>query len=291
MSRPPRNTRAYFDLRAANYAQHAAVQTEAAQRLLDRLDGLRFEPQRIMEIGCADGHQCLAMHQRFPKARVIGLDASIGMLRQARRHRRWWRRRFELLCADARDLPLAESSIDLVYANLSLSWLDDWPAALQEWRRVLRSDGLLLASVYGPETLATWRQQAGLSTSRLPLADVQSFGAALVQAGFSEPVLDTDWISSVHANPRALLAELRGACLLPAVNSGLNPHSGRQALQSILEKSESECRADWEIVSASAWAPEPGRAIRHQHGEEASVPISSIGIRRRDAQPDDQPSG
>lgn len=277
----PRKLSALFDRRAAGYAQHAAVQAEAGARLLERLDGLSFQPARILEVGCADGRQSLALRQRFPKSRLIAIDCSQGMLARARKQRRWWRRDFELLCGDGTRLPLAEGSIDLLYANLSLGWLGDTLAALQSWRRVLRPGGLLLASVYGPDTLKEWRD--GL-TIGYPLIDVQGFGSALVRAGFAEPVLDTDWLTSLHPNPAALLADLRGAALLPALASGLPPRARRQsvvAFNRTLQAADWEQRAGWEIVSASAWAPDPGQAFRSEHGDVASIPVSAIGIRRR----------
>jgi malonyl-CoA O-methyltransferase len=39
--------------------------------------------------------------------------------------------------------------------------------------------------------------------------------------------------------------------------------------------------ATWEVVYASAWAPDEGQPIRTEHGEEASVSISSLKVRRR----------
>lgn len=278
----PRRLSALFDRRAADYAQHAVVQAEAGSRLLERLDGLNFQPSRILEIGCADGRQCLALLRRFPKAKLVAVDASQGMLKRARKRQRWWRRDFELLCGDGARLPLAEDSIDLLYAHLSLAWLDDVAAALQSWRRVLRPGGLLLASVYGPDTLKDWRDAL---TIGYPLIDVQAFGSALVRAGFAEPVLDTDWLTSVYHSRAALLADLRGAGLLPALTPGLAPRTRRQLLKAFDSRANgpaSECRAGWEIVSASAWAPEPGQAFRSEQGEVASVPVTAIGIRCRD---------
>ncbi len=289
MTSPPLPPSRLFDRRAKAYERHAAVQTEVAERLLGRLDGLKFEPARILEVGCADGRQCQALHRRFPKARVIGIDLSPGMLARARSRRRWWRRDFELLRADGGRLPLAEDSIDLVYANLSLGWLGDAEAALRSWRRVLRPGGLALVSVFGPDTLREQRARLAPQASFSALADVQRFGSMLVRAGFAEPVLYTDWITTVFPDPAALLVELRGCGLLPAASHGLGKRAQalrslglKSGLESGQEMSGESCRATWEIVSASAWAPEAGQPIRGAAGEEVSVPVSTIGIRRRD---------
>ena len=288
MPRPRPFASRLFDRLAPGYERHAGVQTEVAARLLERLDGLRFQPRRILEIGCADGRQCQALQARFAKAHVMGLDCSRGMLQQARSRQRWWcgwRRRFSLLRADGAQLPLADGCVDLIYANLSLAWLGDLQAALGEWRRVLRPGGLLLAAVFGPDTLSDWRSRLPPDRQLPALPDVQQVGAMLVQAGFFEPVLDTDWITTVHADQTALIAELRGGGLLPAASAGLAGQARRQIMAALLDRapvSDPACRAHWEIVSASAWSPDPGQPIRSAAGEVASVPLSAIGIRRRD---------
>ena len=271
-----------FDRVATRYPAHAALSSEVGGRLLERLDGLKFEPQRILDLGSADARQCLALRQRFPRASIIGLDHSRGMLRQARGHQGWWRRRFDLIQASNESLPLAEACVDLAYANLSLAWSTDLGAALNGLRRVMRPGGLVLISMFGPDTLATWRNSS--PPLRLNLPDVQALGAALVRAGFAEPVLDTDWIDTLHPHAGSLLADLQGAGMLPAGTSSLGGNAAfRQQRRQIADKmvSAKPVQACWEIVSASAWAPEPGQAIRSALGEEASIPVSAIGRRQR----------
>lgn len=257
-----------FDRLAKTYTDHAAVPAEAGARLLERLDGLRFAPARILELGCADGRHCLALHQRYPAARIIGLDSSAGMLCRARRRRGIWKRRFELLRGDFHALPLAGEQFDLVFANLSLSWARDALESLKAARRVLRPGGLFLGSVYGPDTLAELGDEFRLSAAFRP--DVQALGSLLVRAGFLEPVLDTDWITTTHSSLETLLAEARGM--------GVVNHEATSAGR---PEGSPLTRATWEIVGASAWAPEPGQPSRSGTGEEVSIPIDRIGRRRR----------
>lgn len=287
MKRAFQLSRRLFDRLAGAYEDHAAIQTEVGGRLLERLDGLRFEPRDLVEIGCADGRQCLALRQRFPQARIIGLDWSAAMLARARSRRGWWKKRFELVLADATRLPLLDASVDLVYANLSLIWLPDLDRALSGLRRVLRPDGLVLLSLFGPDTLGEWRPMAAQAGLELParsaLPDVQRLGAALVRAGFSEPVLDTDWITSSHSGPTALLDDLRACGLLPAHGPGLGGAQRMAAWRELqATRAAGRLQVTWEVVSASAWAPQAGQPVRTARGEEASIPLSSISVRRRD---------
>lgn len=264
-----------FDSLAADYEDHAVVAAEAGRRLLERLDGLRFVPNRILDMGCATGQTCRALHGRFGQARILGLDRSAAMLGQARRRRGFWRPRFDLLQADLEALPLADASIDMVYANLSLNWSSDPQRALIGLRRVLRPGGLVLLSLLGPDTLRKTGFGPDLSLRLLP--DVQQLAAMLIGAGFSEPVLDTDWLTATYSSGASLVNELRG-------NGLLDPHGDRADVRSDSNgnpPAPGPVAVEWEIVSASAWAPEPGQPIRGAFGEEVSIPVSRIGVRRR----------
>lgn len=277
--------------RAANsYDQHAALQREVGDRLIERLDGLRFEPESILDLGCGTGAQAQALHQRYPKSRLVALDLALPMLRQAAGRRGWWKKRFECVAGRADALPLASSRFDLVFSSLMLQWCDDVPAVLANLRRVLKPGGLLLLSTFGLDTLKELRQ-AWAAVDEQPhvgrFTDVQRLGSALTRAGFSEPVLDTDWLTSSYTHPRDLMAELKGIGAANAAGQRQRGLTGRGRMRAMLQAYEASRLADgrypatWEVVYASAWAPEEGQPIRTDHGEEASVLIDSLKIRQR----------
>src|SRR5205809_213966 len=72
-------------------------------------------------------------------ARLLGTRAS------ARRDPR-------LVCGDVCHLPLASGTVDLVWSNLTLQWINDAAAAFGEFHRVLRAGGLLMFTTFGPDT-------------------------------------------------------------------------------------------------------------------------------------------
>jgi len=69
------------------------------------------------------------------------------------KHTRFWRP-VRRVCGEAAKLPFADASFDLIFSNMCLQWVPDLPVALAEFRRVLRPQGLLLFTSFGPDTLA-----------------------------------------------------------------------------------------------------------------------------------------
>ena len=279
-----------FGRAADGYSQHARLQAEVADRLLERLDGLKFEPKTIVDLGCGPGVQAKALSQRFGDARVVAMDWSQPMLKRAGAERGWLRRRFDRVVADANALPLAESSVDLLYSNLMLQWCDDLPAMLNGFRRILKPGGLVLVSTFGPDTLTELREawrKVDEKPHVSPFADVQTIGDSMMRAGFGEPVLDTDWITTTYRQPRALLDELKAIGATYAGSDRRRGLTGPRTLKALLDAYASTRMesglypATWEVVYASAWGPEEGAPIRNIHGEEASVSVASIGRRQR----------
>lgn len=285
-----RQVRRGFDRAAAGFDAAAALPGEVRARLLGSLDYLDDTvPAVVLDLGSGTGHAAAAMKKRWPKSQVLALDLSLSMLRQSRRQAGWWRP-FTRLCADARTLPLADGSVDLVFANLSLAWMEDLPAVFAGLRRVLRPGGLLLCSSFGPETLG--ELQAAFTGEHeppqpIPLLPIAGFGDAMVAAGFRDPVLDRDLFTLTWPDLRALLRELRATGMGNALARRRRGLTGRgrfaaaSAACEALRDEQGRLPSTWEVIYAHAWAPAPGAPIREGGHDVASVPLAQIPIRRR----------
>ena len=290
MTLDPKSVSRTFGRAAVAYDQHAELQREVGERLLERLDGLKFQPGHILDLGCGTGVHTQALHARYPQARILAMDVAVPMLARAARRRGWWRKRFSLAAGDANALPLADASFDLVFSSLMLQWCNDVSGVLANLRRILKPGGLLLLSSFGLDTLGELRA-AWASVDAHPrvsrFTDIQRLGSALTRSGFAEPVLDTDWITTTYRDPRDLMRELKGIGASNAASErsrGLTtPQRLRAALRAYEEFRQPDGRypATWEVLYASAWAPDDGQPIRTDRGEEASIPVASLGIRRR----------
>jgi SAM-dependent methyltransferase len=93
----------------------------------------------VLDVGCGPGtlHSVLARHD----VRILGLDASAGMLREARAHAVEARLPVALMRGDAEALPLRDATCDRVLASHMLYHIPDLPRALGEMRRVLKPGG------------------------------------------------------------------------------------------------------------------------------------------------------
>jgi malonyl-CoA O-methyltransferase len=285
-----------FSRAAGSYDAAAQLQHEVEARLLESLDYLEArEPQTVLDLGCGPGRAAAAMRQRWPRARVLALDLALPMLHAARHTAaklpwRPLRKPIHRICADARALPLADNSVDVLFSNLCLQWVEDLPAVFAGFRRVLKPGGLLLASTFGPDTLHELRSafaQADALEHVSPFATIAQFGDALMQSGFRDPVLDRDATTTRYADLPALMRELRDIGATNALRSRRTTLTGKSRFARAATAYEAERRSDgslpasWEIITAMAWAPPAGAPIREAGGEVARFPAAGIPIRRR----------
>lgn len=173
-----------FSRAAPGYDKVAALQRQVGEQLLARLQGLPSAPKTILDVGAGTGYCTARLAEIFPGADLIALDIAEGMLRtlagrpvlaEARR-----------ICGDAECLPLQGQSMDLVFSNVALQWCADLPAALAEFRRVLRPGGRMLFSSFGAATLCELRDawaQADAYSHVNAFASRESVEAALAGSG------------------------------------------------------------------------------------------------------------
>lgn len=239
--------------------------------MIERLEYMRIAPARILDAGAGTGRDARSLSARFRGAQVVALDFSAGMLRQAASGRRlvarWLGRPWLAMCADVRQIPLAGASVDLVWSNLVLHWIDDPERAIREFARVLRPEGLLMLSAYGPDTFAELAAASAkaLGSSRVRrFADMHDVGDMLVAAGFSNPVMDAERITLTYADARAFLADLQATAQSAtglARERGLGGRRGIEALRGALDEQRRDGRlaVTFEIAYGHAWKATPTR--------------------------------
>lgn len=250
------------------------LRREIAGRMFDRLSLVKTAPRQVLDAGCGAGADLAELQKRYPAAQVLGLDAAPAMLVQAGpgpAPRSLLSRLLpakagvDRVCADFGDLPLGPNSVDLVWSNLALHWHPQPDRVFAEWRRVLRVDGLLMFSSFGPDTFRELRTAfAALDETAhtLPFVDMHDFGDQLVEVGFTTPVMDAERITVTYDAVEKLLADVRafGGNPLATRRRGL---VGRAARQRMVDAFEAQRRPDgklgltFEVVYGHAFRPAP----------------------------------
>ncbi|MDX8403710.1 MAG: malonyl-ACP O-methyltransferase BioC [Mariprofundaceae bacterium] len=277
-----------FSGATGTYDEHAVLQREIADRLIQHVEFTKIDPRRILDIGCGTGYFTRLLCQRFKKAEVTALDLSEGMIKstQASHNRRLpWHGRRHHVVSDGCSLPFADNAFDLVCSNLAMQWVSDPKLMMQEMRRVLAPGGLILFSTFGRRTLSELRQSlAEIAHERaglvLPFPDVTSLGDSLMTLAVELPVTDSDIFRLTYPDTMALIRELKN---IGASSAGIRSRPGglygRRLLRQLEENYSSKHRdedgrihATFEALYAQAWYKESG----YEHSDKI-IPILMDG--------------
>jgi len=261
---------------AQTYDAAAVLAQEVGRRMAERLAYVRLEPKRMADVGCATGDGIHALIQHYPKAQPLAVDFALPMLRAVKGRSGFFDRLRGrapgLVNGDAAQLPLADNSLDLVWSNLMLHWLEDPLPALRELHRTMTVGGLLTFSMLGPDTLKEIRrafEACGIAPSLRAFPDMHDVGDMLVAAGFADPVMDMENITLTYRNPRGLLRDQRHLGVRDSL-LGCLPWRQWRRVFSAWQRLDGLLPASFEIVYGHAWKPAPkaiadGRAIMTFH--------------------------
>jgi malonyl-CoA O-methyltransferase len=288
--------RASFDRAAKSYDAAAVLQKLVREEMLSRLDLVSLKPESILDAGCGTGHASKALMQKYPKAQVVSLDLAMGMLHKTQLINTSFTQRIKqgfglnkqhLLCADIEQLPLADASLDMVWSNLAIQWCNDLDAAFTDIHRVLRTDGLLIFSTLGPDTLKELRAASSMDREHVHVSrfiDMHDIGDALVRAGFSAPVLDVERITLTYNDVMAVMRDLKSIGAHNAADGRSRSLQGRGFLKQLTAnyeryRKDGKLPATFEVVYGHAWAI--GKHLAKAQDSVAYIDINQIGRKTR----------
>lgn len=176
---------------------------------------------------------------------------------------------------DAEVLDLEEGAHDLVVHGLTLHWANDPVGQLVQARRALRPDGLLVAALFGGQTLAELREvlgaaeiavRGGLSPRVAPMGEIRDLGALLQRAGLALPVADSLRLDLSYPSASALMRDLRSM----GETNVLADRDRRPMPRAMLElasglyaerygRPDGRVGASFEVIFLTGWAPAPSQ--------------------------------
>lgn len=173
---------------------------------------------------------------------------------------------------DEEVLALDEGAHDLVIHAMCLHWANDPVGQLIQCRRALKPDGLLLAVLYGGDTLHELRSvlasaeakvTGGLSPRVLPMGDIRDLGALLQRSGLALPVADGLSLRTSYADAFHLMRELRAMgeanALADRLRHPTRPSVLRNAAARYAELHgdvDERIPATFELIFLTGWAPD-----------------------------------
>jgi NADH dehydrogenase [ubiquinone] 1 alpha subcomplex assembly factor 5 len=271
-----RNTKSLQRERAAS-AQDANLydylKDEIGYRLADRVFDIKRKFKLAADIGCSRGYVAKHISPKCIEELILCDMNSVSL--DSFEVQKGIKVRKQIL--DEEHIEFDPNSLDLVISSLSLHWVNDLPKAFKQILRSLKEDGVLLAAVFGGDTLyelrsslqlADLERRGGLSPHISPFTEVTDIGNLLTRAGFTMLTIDTDEIVVNYPTLFELMWDLKGmAESNAALNRSLHLHRETQFAAAAIyqqlygkidqETGKTTIPATFQIINMLGWKPHP----------------------------------
>ncbi len=226
-------------------------------------------------------------------ANALDLESRDAAFQTIERHAAQWTR--TAVATEEHALPFANGAFDLVTSVLSLHARNDLPGALSEIRRVLKPDGLFLASLFGGGTLGELRRAfafgesetiGGVSPRVAPFADVRDLGGLLQRAGFALPVADVERIDVAYGEFSTLVNDLRALGETNALAERSRKFLRRDTLAATLAQysaADRRFRTTFDVITLTAWAPHESQQKPLAPGSAKARLADALGAKEKSA--------
>ncbi|MGE4169432.1 MAG: methyltransferase domain-containing protein [Candidatus Margulisiibacteriota bacterium] len=239
-----------FDNAAATYEAVDFIQQQSAEALLGRfIEEVPQTATALVDLGCGTGRHTVSLANHFPKAKVLGVDASPNMITYAQDHHAHDRVTYQLGVAP---YWMSFQTHDGVFSNAVLQWVEDLEKTI-DWLQeaVLKPGGVLAASLFGPRTFHEWGavlEQQGIpaswiSASRFP---TQKTLSGLLK-NWTSAECSTQTFTKTFGSTRELLVYIRMLGAKETVSMGLWTPRFLEQLDSVFNEKFGEVRVTFDI--------------------------------------------
>ncbi|MFA6163008.1 MAG: malonyl-ACP O-methyltransferase BioC [Methylobacter sp.] len=202
-----------FGAASSSYDGVAGLQRAVGKELLRTINGAKLIGT-LLDLGCGTGFLTGELLASLRCEQMVALDIALPMLHTTRNKLRSSEKHenVQYLCADAEQLPFADQVIDGMFSNLALQWCRTPEAVFADIKRVLKAEGQLIFSTFGPETLkelkAAWAEVDGYHHVNEFYSEGQ-LEYFLQQAGFRDLQVESKLYISSYGSVLELMKELK----------------------------------------------------------------------------------
>ena len=275
--------RAGFNKTTATYKNHDVLFKEIGNRLLERLTLIKGDPKIILEIGVRDGECLTQLSNTYKQAKIIATDIAENRLTSCKaKHLDNENILFVQQSTD--DFAIGANSVDMVFANLSVYWANNLSDLFKNLKIILKPNGILLFSSFGPDTLRELKQSwksTSEDTHVMDFMDMHHIGDLLLKTGFSLPVVDIDRVTLSYKNCVDLLHDLKFSGEKNYLNARkktlLSTTKFRNMCQHYQDNfsEDKKCLATFEVIYGYAKLPQQSSATKI-NSNEIRVNVSDI---------------
>ena len=293
----PAALRRQRDRASAGFDQVNYLKTAVADRIMDRIDTIRRDLPRVLEVGCHTGELTEMLMDCDKITTVNAFDPSPQMV--ARTEARFQGRGgVDVAVAGFDDVPFDGEMFDAVISAYALHWANDLPGSLIQLRQRLKPDGVLLVALAGGETLNHLRNclavaesdiMGGMSPRVLPMGDIRDMGGLIGRAGLTMPVADSDIITVTYPDLLTVLMELRAMGEGNAMTDRLKSMTPRSVFLRAAElyrdqygTPDGRIAVSFEIITLTGWAPDASQPQPLKPGSAQVRLADALGVSETD---------
>ena len=266
--------KATFGSAADTYNDNAIVQREVLLRLLAKLKLMSLDINTLLDLGSGTGAASEELQTQFGIESYVAMDLALPMLQYARLNATIPANKN--VCGDAEALPFKDQSFNLVLSASTLQWCNNISTVFNDCLRVLRSKGLFIFSLFGPETLKELRSsfaQVDPYPRVKTFTDMHQLGDLLVQVGFHAPVMEMELLTLEYQHPMQLLRDLKSTGATNQLQNRCKGLLTKRQLNAALHAYEQyrlpngKYPATYEIIYGHAWRGEVADQVSTDPGE------------------------
>lgn len=117
--------------------------SERIQPSIDLVSRINYDnPQKIIDIGCGPGNSTQILVQRWPEAKITGIDNSPAMIEKAKKD--YPDQGWKLKDAGKDDM---QGNYDIVFSNATIQWIPNHEALIKKFCNLLTEKGLLAVQI------------------------------------------------------------------------------------------------------------------------------------------------